>query len=152
MDPVVAAIVTLWRELHGELRRALRELDAAELNWTPGPETNSAAVLVTHLLGSGQEMFRIARGLPSDRDRPSEFKVRAASVAELEQRLDAADAGLEAFAAGVSAEDLAAGRLHPRRGETRSGAYWLLNNLGHAREHVGALQLTHQLYRQQHGG
>jgi hypothetical protein len=75
------------------VREEIRGLDAEALNWTPGPETNSIAVLVTHLLGSEMEMWRIVRGLPSDRDRASEFVVHPLDVAELEQARTAAATG-----------------------------------------------------------
>jgi hypothetical protein len=151
VEPIVETAVQLWRELHQQVRQEIRGLDAEALNWAPGPETNSIAVLVTHLLGSELEMWRVVRGLPSDRDRASEFVVRPQDRDELERRLDAANAALEEHGPAVTPADLSATRDHPRRGPN-SGGYWLLSNYGHANQHLAVLQLTKQLYRQRQGG
>ena len=151
MEPFVATIVGLWRELHQQVREEIRGLDAEALNWAPGPDTNSIGVLGTHLLGSEMEMLRMVRGLPTDRDRPAEFRVHPQSAAELERLLDAADAALEEHGPAITAEDLAATRTNPRRGPN-TGGYWLVSNYGHANQHLAVLQLTKQLYRQQRSG
>ena len=45
----------------------------------------------------------------------------------------------------ITAEDLAA--VRPRGERTpETGLHWLLTNYGHAREHLGHIQLTKQLY------
>ena len=145
MDPVVATVAELFREVHQQMRDEVRDLDAAALNWAPAPDTNPIAALVTHTLGSEAEVLRIVRDLPSDRDRPAEFLARVDDPAALLARLDAADALLDELAPGITAADLAALRPRPNR-EPRTGLYWLVQNAGHAREHLAHLQLTKQLY------
>ena len=151
METVVATVTELFRGVHEQMRDEVRGLDAEALNWTPAPETNSVAVLVTHTVGSEAEVLRIVRGLPSDRDRPAEFRGRAVSPDDLVARLDAADALLDELAPGISADDLAATRARPNLG-TRTGLYWLLHNAGHAREHLAHIQLTKQVYNAQKAG
>lgn len=148
MQEVVTTIVERLREVHRKLRDEVQDLDTAALNWAPGPDTNSLAVLVTHMLGSEAEALKRVRGLPSDRVRAAEFVPREQSAADLLARIDAAEAELEQHAAAITEADLAALRTHATRG-TRTGLYWLVDIFGHLREHLGHLQLTRQLYSQQ---
>jgi hypothetical protein len=106
---------------------------------------NTDGEIVEFRLMDAAEVLRIVRDLPSDRDRPAEFLARVDDPAALLARLDAADALLDELAPGITAADLAALRPRPNR-EPRTGLYWLVQNAGHAREHLAHLQLTKQLY------
>ena len=145
MDPVVSTVIELFRAVHAQMREAVRDLDAAALNWAPAPETNSIATLVVHTLGSEAEVLRTVRNVAGQRDRAAEFRTQATGADELIRRLDAADALLRDLGAGITPEDLAATRP---RGDLppQTGLYWLVSNYGHAREHLAHLQLTKQLY------
>jgi len=145
MEPIVAAVADGYRSVHDQMRNEIRGLGTEELNWTPAPETNSIATLVVHTVGSEGEIWRTVRGVPSDRDRPSEFRTRIASADDLLPLLDAADALLDELAPAVTAADLATVRPRPPR-EPQTGLTWLVTNYGHAREHLAHLQLTKQLY------
>lgn len=151
MEPDVATVAELFHETHNALRDEVRGLNAAALNWTPAPETNSIAALVTHTLGSEAEVLRIVRGLPSDRDRPAEFRAHSDDPATLLAQLDAADVLLDDMAPAITAADLAALRPRPNR-EPRTGRYWLIQNCTHAREHLAHIQLTKQIYAQAGNG
>lgn len=145
METVVATVAELWKEVHAKLRDEVRGMDEAALNWTPGGETNSIAVLVVHSLGSEAEVLRTVRAVPGERDRDAEFRSHAGTAEELSQRLDAADALLDQMAAAITADDLAATRERGERG-AQTGLHWLISNYGHAREHLGHIQLTKQVY------
>ena len=145
MDPVVAKIAEQFQVVHGLLRDEVRDLSVEELNWKPAPETNSIAVLVVHTLGSEAEVLRVAANVPGERDRPAEFRVTANNAEELLREIDQADAYIEAIAPRITAEDLAAERPRGDR-PPETGLHWLLTNYGHAREHLGHIQLTKQLY------
>ena len=145
MDPVVAKIAEQFQVVHGLLRDEVRDLSVEELNWKPAPETNSIAVLVVHTLGSEAEVLRVAANVPGERDRLAEFRVTANNAEELLREIDQADAYIEAMAPRITAEDLAAERLRGDRGP-ETGLHWLLTNYGHAREHLGHIQLTKQLH------
>ena len=148
MEVVIETVRDLFRAVHAQLREEVRGLDAAALNWAPGPETNSIAALVVHTLGSEAEVLRTVRALPGERDRDAEFRRRAETAEELIQVLDGADAYLDELAAGITAADIAARRPRGDR-PPETGIYWLISNYGHAREHLAHIQLTKQIYAQQ---
>lgn len=150
MDPVVAKIAEQFQVVHGLLRDEVRDLSVEELNWKPAPETNSIAVLVVHTLGSEAEVLRVAANVPGERDRPAEFRVTANNAEELLREIDQADAYIEAIAPRITAEDLAAERPRGDR-PPETGLHWLITNYGHAREHLGHIQLTKQLYAEASG-
>ncbi len=145
MDPLVATVVRLYKEAHAEMRDTVRGMDPAALTWRPAPETNSIAVLIVHTLGSEGEVFRIARNAANSRDRDAEFRTGVASAADLIALLDAADADLDAAAPQITAADVDAER--PRRtNPPETMRYWMIQNYGHAREHLAQIHLTKQLY------
>jgi len=144
----IGAIVALFRQLHSQLRSELEGMGVAELNWAPAEGANSTAVVVTHLLGSEAESVGILAGQDVSRDRDAEFRPGRASLATLMDLIDAADASLATLASSPSErldEWLSLPTLAPE--EVRPGLTWLLGNYGHAREHLGEIQLTRQLYR-----
>ena len=145
MEPVVATVVRGYKEVHAKLREAVRELDAAALNWKPAPETNSIAVLIVHTLGSEAEILRVASSTPSNRNRDAEFLSEADSADELIRRLDAGDALLDELAPRITAADLDAERARGNRAPEPC-RWMLVSNYGHAREHLAHIELTKQLY------
>ena len=147
MDQAASTIVDLFLNAHAQLRDIVRGMDADQLNWAPAPETNSPAVLVTHTLASEYHTFLFVRDRVEDRDRDAEFRARATSAGELLAQIDRADELLREQGQALTADDLAAVRTRPDRAP-QIGLHWLLNNYGHAREHIGHLELTAQLYKQ----
>jgi hypothetical protein len=143
--PVVSTVATLYGLVHDKLRDVVRGLDDEALNWSPGPETNSIAVLVIHTLGSELDTLHRVRAIQADRDRDAEFAVTGATQAELLAALDRGDARLVEHAAAITEADLAAMRKGTGSAE-QTGLYWLLFNYGHAREHFGHVELTAQLW------
>lgn len=146
MDPAIAQLFDFFRQGHARARAAIQDLDADALNWVPGPDTSSIAVLVSHVMGSEGEVLRAIRGTAVPRDRAAEFRVRAAGPAELLAVIDAADALLEQTAAELTADDWSGQRARPGR-PAQPGSFWLLRAWGHLSEHVAQLELTRQLYR-----
>jgi hypothetical protein len=141
--------VSLYRRIHDDLREEVARLSPQALTWVPGPETNSISTLVIHLLGSEAEVLRIVRGVPSERDRASEFSARVEDPDQLMRRIDDADRLLGDLGPDISAEDLSALRVRPsavNNRTPRTGLFWLLNSYGHAREHLAQLRLTKQLF------
>ena len=138
-------------EHHQDIRETVAGLDADALNWRPGPETNSLAVLVIHTLAVEQFCLLNALGEVMDRDRPAEFRTVAGGPDELIAEIDRIDALLPGMIDRVTAEDLEAMRTPPndRANRTRSGMWWLLHGVRHAREHIGQMFVTRQLYEQQ---
>lgn len=147
MDQTASTIVDLFLNAHAQLRDLVREMDSDQLNWAPAPDTNSPAVLVTHTLASEYHTLLFVRDIVEDRDRDAEFRAMAKSADELLAQIDRADDLLREHGGAITAEDLAATRIRPDR-DPQIGLHWLVNNYGHAREHIGHLELTAQLYKQ----
>jgi hypothetical protein len=144
--PVVSTVADLYGLVHDKLRDVVRNLDDEALNWSPGPEMNSIAVLVVHTLGSELDTLHRVRAIEADRDRDAEFAVTGATRAELLEAIDRADVLLAEHIGAITDDDLAATRKGTGSSE-QPGLYWLLFNYGHAREHLGHVELTAQLWR-----
>ncbi len=141
---VADTIGMLFHAVHDGMRDQVRGMDEGTLNWRPLPLANSIAILVVHSLGSEREMIRAVRSLTTERDREEEFKAEA-SAGDLLALLDRADRELDEHLADLTAEDLT--EMRPRGDRPpRPGIEWLLSNYGHAREHLGQMELTKQLY------
>jgi DinB superfamily len=141
---VADTVGSLFRGVHQDVRERITGLDEEALNWQPLAEANSIAVLVVHTLGSEREMIRAVRRLPTQRDRPAEFKAQA-TAADLQALLEQADREMAEHASALTADDLT--ELRPRGDRPpRPGLEWLLTNYGHAREHLAQIDLTRQLY------
>lgn len=150
MDALATAALAQFEEIHRDLRGLVRDLPAEALNWTPGPETNSIYVLVTHLLGSEQFWVGAAVGRTIERDREAEFRVHGADAAELPRLIDAAEAHLRELLPYLTYGTLC--RTFTWRDTPHSGAWCLLHAIEHAGQHHGHVALTRQLWQfaQQH--
>ncbi len=143
-DTVRTTLGQAFHDLHERLRVEVRDLDAGTLNWRPLPKANSAAVLVTHILGSELEMIRSVRAMPNERDREAEFHVES-DAGRLLEMIDAADKEMDELVAALTLDGMSS--LRPRGDRNpQTGAYWLTTNYGHAREHLAQIELTKQLY------
>jgi len=67
----------------------VRDLPAEAMDWSPGPEMNSVAVLLAHIAGVLHEGIDIALDDPPGRVREQEFQTRGVRSAEMLRRLDA---------------------------------------------------------------
>src|SRR5437867_946481 len=150
MASTVGTILDLFRTAHQQIRDDLRDVDPAALNWVPGSDTSSIAILVAHMLGSESETLRVVKALPSDRIRDTEFEVEPKSVAEVLRHVDAADHLLEEIGGTITDGDLSSLSSRMNR-PPESGLFHLLRCYGHVREHTAHLELTRQLYEQRAG-
>ena len=155
MSLELEAYIAHFKSLHYQLAEIIRGMHDDELNWVPiAEQTNSAAVLVTHMLGA--ESFRIhqlAGGVDIDRDRDSEFLVNSSSVTGLESFLDNIGTSTEDILNRLSSEDLDQTRPAVRAYEGEETVRWhILHTIEHSGIHIGHLTLTRQLYaaRYQH--
>ena len=142
--------LALLAERHADIERAIRGLPTEALDWSPGLEMNSLAVLVTHTLGAERYWIGdVAMQDPSNRDRAAEFRVRGVDESALLARLQAnTDYAREALAR-LSIEDLAAMRTSPRDGREVTVFWALAHALEHTAQHAGHIQITRQLWDQQ---
>lgn len=136
---------------HKTMREVLDGLDREALNWAPGPETNSIAVLFTHLLGAENSMTATIANEPFDRDRDAEFRVTVDDVATMRQKVDEVEARIMPRIDKLTLADLAAMHTPPgdRLNRRHLGSWWVFHAVEHNREHIGQALLTRQLYEQQ---
>lgn len=140
----------LLESLHKSMSEALTGLPQEALDWTPGPEMNSMAVLATHVAGSMRYWIGdIAGNDPSDRNRATEFETQQVDAPVLVARLEAALSHSRSVLERLTLEDLNAKRFSPRHGEEYSVSYALFHAFEHTAVHVGHIQLTRQLWEQQ---
>ena len=141
----VQDIIALHQHTHQQLRESIAGLDAATLNWAPGPDTSTIAVIVVHSLGAEAEMLRNLLGIPTDRVRDEEFVARQHQPEELEALIAEAEADWRDLAPRLGEVELRRAIPRPNKPEPQTGLYWLVRNHGHMREHLGQLWLTRQL-------
>jgi hypothetical protein len=144
----ISVVIAQFKELHNELRLEVANRDDGSLNWSPCPGANSVATIVTHTLGSEAETLRAVAGVPGSRDRDAEFKIGSQSQADLLAQIRQADSLLDELAPTLTDDRALTSTALPTlsRDDRRPGMTWLIGNLGHAREHMGHLRLTVQLY------
>ena len=146
---VASTVLILFRQVHDQIREEIEGFDEAGLNWTPGQGTNSVATIITHVIGSEAEAIRSVVGIDEQRDRDAEFSHPWQTLADVTSALEQADLLIARLGPQIDSHRLRARVSLPTLppDEERSGLTWLVGNYGHAREHVGQIQLTKQLYR-----
>jgi hypothetical protein len=146
-DPILV-IIAQFQKLHSELRLEVANRNDESLNWSPCPGANSVATIVTHTLGSEEETLRAVAGVPGNRNRDAEFKVDSQRQADLLDQIRHADSLLDDLAPTLTDDRVLVPTALPNLSsdDRRPGMTWLIGKLGHAREHMGHLRLTVQLY------
>jgi hypothetical protein len=143
-----STVLGLFHQVHDQIRGEISDLDDAGLNWLPSAGANSIATIVTHLIASEAETLRCVAGIACERDRDPEFSRSPQRLAETLSDLDAADRLIEELAPGINPHRLRAVFSLPTLpvDDRRTGLTWLVGNYGHAREHIGHIQLTKEVY------
>jgi uncharacterized damage-inducible protein DinB len=147
------ALADYFHELHGEIKRDLEALPPAALDWKPGPEMNSVAIIIVHLTGA--ERFLVGDVVmqeSSNRNRDLEFQAQGMSKEDLFHRLDETEAYLGNAIGQLSLSDLETTRIHPRHGDQVTVSWALLHALAHTATHVGHINLTVQMWQQRSVG
>ena len=132
----------LQRRLHQDVR----DLPAEAMDWLPGPDMNSVAVLLAHITGLLHEGIDIALGDPPGRVRAQEFQTHGVLSVEMLRRLDAVIDDARGALPRLGLEDLDKER-NDDDGPISCGMA-LLHALEHAYLHLGHVQLTCQMWRQ----
>lgn len=140
------------QRLHDDILQAIEGLPPAALDWIPGPDMNSIAVLVVHTVGAERYWVGdvVARD-PSGRDREAEFRVLGLDTATLKQRLDDTLAHTRGVLEGLTPQDLPVVCISPRDGREYTVAWALSHALEHTAMHAGHIQITRQLWDQGRG-
>ena len=160
-DSITLSARFVLKELLAELRAAVDGVPAEALNWKPGgEETNSIAVLATHVMGSTRSWLAIAVGAPlPERDRPSEFLVTEEDPLALLRLVDEMSAQCTVLLRDAEDVDWSATRGTHGRPAQKAGdvswrpgqeevpaAYAILHALEHLGQHVAHCSLTRQLW------
>jgi len=150
-DPAFEAAAEIAEELIEGLRHAIEGASTPALNTRPGgDDTNTIAVLATHVMYSTRSWLAVATGaqLP-ERDRPAEFLATAEGPDHLLAFVDDLAGQCRALLATDAPFEPAARRVtHAQLGsmpEHVSGAWALLHAIEHLAEHVAHAQLTRQV-------
>jgi uncharacterized damage-inducible protein DinB len=153
MVELFAAYLDRLEELHRDINSAVAGLPAEALNWSPGPEMNSLAVLAAHTAGAERYWIgdMIARD-DSRRDRAAEFRVQVGSAQALIDELNAALAHSRGVLEQLTLAALDEKRRSPRDGDEVTVAWALTHALEHTAIHVGHMQIIRQLWEQRQSG
>ena len=151
METLFADYLAVLEQLHTDFKAALLGLPQEALDWEPGPETNSLAILAVHTAGS--ERFWIGDVVaeePSNRDRDSEFLSRGLDARSLATRLDTSLEYIRKVLADLNLSHLEQIRTPPYRDSTLTCGWALMHTLEHTAQHTAHAQLTRQLWDQAH--
>lgn len=146
MDPICTAALEKFREQAAGFRAVVNGLSDEALNWRPGAETNSIAVLVAHTWGAAQAWTARASGTEIERDRAAEFRV-VLSGAECDVLIRRASERVAGFLAAIDPATYGDDRVDPN-GEHFTVAMCLIHAVEHTQEHYGHACLTRQLWEQ----
>jgi len=148
-DHFIASYMERLENLHKNIGEAIEGLPLEAMDWEPGPEMNSVAVLIAHTAGSLRYWIGdVALGEPSGRVRESEFQTRGVSSQDMQLRLDAVLAYARTSLPRLRLEDLEKEAHLTKDGETIPCAWALLHALEHGYLHLGHIQLTSQLWKE----
>ncbi len=150
MDPIAAAALQSARDQAAAFNSLLEGLDRDAINWRPGGDTNSIAVLAIHAWGAAQAWTARAAGREIERDRPSEFRT-VATPEEVRDSIARALERVEQHLAAVEPDRYGETWQSPGGDERLTRAECLLHALEHTREHLGQAMLTRQLWEQRTG-
>jgi hypothetical protein len=144
----ISVVIAQFQELHNEFRLEVANRNDESLNWMPCSGANSVATIVTHTLGSEAETLKAVAGVSGSRNRDGEFKMGSQRQADLLDQIRHAESLLDDLAPLLTNDRALTRTALPTLSsdDRRPGMTWLIGNLGHAREHMGHLRLTVQLY------
>jgi len=126
-----SAVLTLFRQLHEQLREAISGVEGGALNWVPTAGANSVATIITHVVGSEAETLCSLAGLPCERDRDAEFCVGEVTPGQILGLLEEADDLIAEVGPQIGAERLKSKFSLPTMlaDEARSGVAWLVGTM-----------------------
>ncbi|MHB8646521.1 MAG: DinB family protein [Thermomicrobiales bacterium] len=146
MDPICTAAQIKFREQEQGFLTVLSGLPDDALNWRPGAETNSIAVLVAHTWGAAQAWTARASGTEIERDRDAEFRV-VLSGAECDALIRSAGVRVASFVAAIDPATYGDDRVDAN-GDHITVAMCLIHAVEHTQEHYAHACLTRQLWEQ----
>ena len=150
MDSLFRDMQERFETLFKAIDTAVADLPADALDWKPGPDMNSIAVILAHTAGAWRYWVGdVAGDLPSGRVRATEFETHGVDAAEMVGRLRAALDTTHEVLAGMDIARLGEVRTAGMFDEQRTVGWALLHALEHTALHAGHIQMTRQLWDQQ---
>ena len=135
--------------LHEGFKREINSLPTAALDWSPGEEMNSIAVLTAHTAGAARFIIgEVVGGQPAHRNRDVEFQASDLDSAALNAYLDDALAQHKQVLDALQLADLEAARFSTRHKREVTVMWALIHALEHTATHLGHVQMTRQLWDQ----
>lgn len=135
--------------LHRDIWRAIADLPPEALDWSPGPDMNSIAVLAAHTAGAERYWIGdMIAGDSSSRVREEEFRTMDLDSTTLAALLTEALVHSRGVIESLGLDDLETLRTSDQ-GESHSVGWCLAHALEHTAQHLGHIQLTRQLWEQQ---
>lgn len=150
MDPICTAALAKFREQEQGFLAVIAGLSDTAMNWRPGAETNSIAVLAAHTWGAAQAWTARAAGTETERDRAAEFRVTL-GAAEAETLIRRAGERVAMFLGAIDPATYGDNRVDPN-GEQYTVAMCLIHAIEHTQEHYGHACLTRQMWEQRGPG
>lgn len=150
MEKYYQAYFGLLDGLSRQMEAALSGLRQEALDWMPGLEMNSIAVLAAHSAGAARFwIVDMAMGENANRNRPAEFQTHDVSAQALAKLLQDTMADCKDALDRLALEDLHAVRVHPVEGKEYSVAWCLNHALEHFALHLGHMEVTRQMWEMQ---
>lgn len=150
MEQLLSEVIDRLEAVHRAIDGVLTDLPDAALDWSPGPEMNSLAVLLAHTLGAERYWIGdVAGGEPSGRDREAEFRTAGLTTGEFAAQAQAALAHSCNVLTRLTAADLVGARTAPLFGQRVTAGWAILHGLEHTALHAGHMEITRQLWLQQ---
>ena len=150
MEAFAAAFVERLQVIGEAFQESVAGLPAEALDWSPGPEMNSLAVLATHAAAATRYLIGdVIAGDPSGRVREDEFRTAGVDAESLRRRLAEMITYAQEVVSQLSVADLEQEHLSPQHNKTVTTAWCLFRALDHLAEHLAHAQLTRMLWLQQ---
>ena len=146
MDPLLHIAAGLLTDLHDEIKTQIVDLGQEALDWSPGEEMNSLAVLVAHTAGAEKFWIReIVMQTSIGRDRDQEFATIGVNAKALGRLLDDSLSDIHAAFDELTGTDLSEPRRRsPPRAEVTVG-WAVVHTVRHTALHLGHMEITRQL-------
>lgn len=160
MTPTHAGALQVIRESLAFLTVSVEDLPQAALDWKPLPAANSVTVLVAHAVSATPFFLRAGAGRVGSfadyraNERADAFRAAGLARDDLLRMIAECSAEAERILAEGTEKHLAAAVEFAPAGNVtvpgRNGAGTLMAAVGHLREHVGHVQLMHDLWLAEH--
>jgi uncharacterized damage-inducible protein DinB len=154
MEAEIQGYLTEFSIVRGDIRNAIRELNDEGANWHPLQEgTNSIYAILSHIMSADNFWVRqVISGEAVRRDREADFRA-SGKLMELLTRWEKAWIEIESILGKLSHAQLSEVRslpFRPERKESVTVQWIILHLISHHATHLGHIQLTRQLWEQQH--